>query len=205
MLTIRGVEIVDAFINPMFNWGNDPYLNIVVKDKIQWSDDSMVYEYKDGLWYYQNPVDGYTSFYSHNDEMVLNGERNGLPHYISKKNLGGFGGARVRIRAYNYYVTLLGPWSSGTYYANEILPLHSMECTVRDGNHNISTCLTLEQMNKILHLFAPYWTAEVRERYNHKFWSTLLWQGKEKKDIPKEHLEIEQFFADKKIKRYSAV
>lgn len=202
MLTIRGVEIVNAFINPMMGWGNDPYLNVVVKDKVNWHDDSMVYEYKDGLWYYQNPVDGYTSFYSHNDEMVLDGEYNGLPHFVSKKNLGGFGGARIRLRAYNYYVTLLGPWSSGTYYANDILPLHAMECTVMGQRQSIGACLSLNAINNILHIYAPFWSVEVREKYSHKFWPVLLYQGQEKQNMPKEQLEIQQFLADKERQRY---
>lgn len=204
MLTLRNANIVDAFINPMLGWANDPYLIIVVDKPVVWQDDTTIYSYKKGLWIYQNPDDGYTSFYSHDNYMTEDGSYNGLPHFVSKQNHGGFGGAKVRLRTRDYYITLLGPWSSGTYYANELLPLHSMECTVKDGRHNISTCLTLEQINKILQRYAPLWTAVTCEKYNRRFWSTLLWQGKEKKDIPKEHLEIEQFLTDKKIKRHSA-
>lgn len=179
-------------INPMIGFANSPYL-ILGKQTPYFQD--KVYTFKDGLYYYQDPVTGETDFLAHSGTIKRIGQieyaDKTYDHYITP-NHEGFGGRTFRLivglplypdeTLKEIVVDLVGPWSSGCYAANNILPKPAIEVTyhlLRDDGHvshvNHTGNLTIEIVNEILKL--TKWRAILQQRYDVTMWPELVYDG----------------------------
>jgi len=105
------MKVLDAKVNWMQGWGNDPTLKVLV-DKLP-SHDELVYEQKGTLYYTHK--DGYVSFF----------------HYSKPDD--GYGGSKFELKMKDGSIkTLVGPWSSREGVMNAAGFIPSVNCAITD-------------------------------------------------------------------------
>lgn len=172
-------------INPMHRWGNRPYIQI-------WGDveDLRDKEYTrvGDLYYYQNPETGYTTFLYHSGKLIRKDATT-----FTTENHEGFGGASFTLKVKDIgTVILVGPWSGGSYCANEHLPKPCYEVTVTQRKFaNLAYHYTVEQINKWLAEDHSLWCLEKKGKLSQ--WDyDLTYDGKLKSQLTDSELKALQ-------------
>ena len=156
-MNFANTEIVKAFVHPMCKWANNPQLYITLDRPFPRNRGQYTYQWKEGLWWTQHE-NGYTHFLSapnRLEEAKFEWEhpllKLDLPHYQTTTKSQGFGGTTWLIRAITEHgeavVGLRGPWSSGCYYANNVLPEPAIEVTI---NTSLGGYLPVRMANELL-------------------------------------------------------
>lgn len=171
-------------VNPMSGWANNPYLII----QGPYPDlTNAIYNVTEGCYWYQGETTDFL-FHCHAKDWIKVGE----DHYKTPPSEG-FGGRvfslRVNFESRVVLVDLVGPWSGGSYCANQYLPEPTLEvtCEVRRYSH-IAGYLTWKQIEEIC---PSGWSVQNTMR-NGRYWSELVFLDKPKSEWSQEVLDFLQ-------------
>lgn len=165
MIQFNDCTVLDAFVAKS---GNTDTLFVYLDKKCSHSPD-WIYQ-KAGCFYFYQGIDGYTHFVSHSEEIFLTEEiRNGLPVYRTAK-WDGFGGLLFKFKVQLeqlVYVDVIGPYSSGCYAANAILPSPAIEIVIYNkGSWFCGAYLAISVAQAIIDKYDPAW--KITDTLNYK-------------------------------------
>jgi hypothetical protein len=173
------MKMLKGFINPMKGWGNSPYL-IVKIDRYE-SPKNAIYTNTENCYWYQDKESGLTDFLFH---ITLSGCKEIAPGHFSSPKDEGFGGRTFTLNlSGGRKIDLNGPWSGGSYCANQYLPENSIETTFLPAN--IAGYLTWEAAKRLL---PTGWDIIDSRKYS-KHWPELTYEGQVKSEWAPKLLE----------------
>lgn len=166
------------FIDPMEGFCDEPQVHVIAPNP-----DLSNAEYtKSGdCYWYQDVV---TDFMYHSGSLRAAVD---LPIRMITTQDEGYGGCSFRIKVKDIgLVELRGPWFSGCYLANIVLPKPAME--VIWGV--LALKLTVETINEVLK--DSRWHCVVGEKHGSKVWPYMTWNGQPKENLRPDVISILQ-------------